>query len=283
MKIDTITDNHMHIDPINGVGIEATKRFNRAGGTCLFLVNKMSKDFGINIRDAGDFERVFDKTIALKEMIRKETDLKVFAVIGVHPAEFVYLCNGLGINRALEVSRDATESAGMKISEGKATAMGEVGRPHFAVSDDIINASNQLLEHAMNVAKEADCAVQLHTESASQALFEDLYKMAKKVRLRPEKIIKHFCGPHVELAKRYGIMPSVLSSNENVRDALRENCRFLLESDYIDDKRRPGAVLGPKTVPRTTLKLIDEDILSSEDAARIHKDNIEKIYGVETD
>ncbi|MFQ5800688.1 MAG: TatD family hydrolase, partial [Candidatus Hydrothermarchaeales archaeon] len=58
-------------------------------------------------------------------------------------------------------------------------------------------------------------------------------------------------------------------------------CRFLLESDYIDDRRRPGAVLGPKTVPKTTLKLIEEGLLSSEDAARIHQDNVERVYGVE--
>ena len=39
----------------------------------------------------------------------------------------------------------------------------------------------------------------------------------------------------------------------------------MLETDYMDDPRRPGAVLGPKTVPKRTQQLIeagmDEEIL----------------------
>jgi len=27
------------------------------------------------------------------------------------------------------------------------------------------------------------------------------------------------------------------------------DCRFMMETDYIDDPEMPGAVLGPKTVP----------------------------------
>ncbi|MFQ5800158.1 MAG: TatD family hydrolase, partial [Candidatus Hydrothermarchaeales archaeon] len=271
MKLDTITDNHMHIDPINGDGIEAVKRFKRAGGTCLFLVNKMSKDLGVNIRGARDFEEVFDRTIALKEKIIKETDLKVFAVIGVHPAEFVFLCDKLGIDRALEITKEAVELAGMKVSEGMATAIGEMGRPHFSVDDKLLEASNELLIHAMEAAKDASCPIQVHAESASRALFEDLSSKAKSIRLKTEKVVKHFCGAHVALAEEYGIMPSVLASKENIMASLK-NPRFFMESDYIDDRRRPGAVLGPKTVPKTTLKLIEEGFLSVEDATRIHKD-----------
>jgi TatD-related deoxyribonuclease len=282
MKLKTITDNHMHIDPVNGVGIEAAKLFKRAGGTCLFLVNKMSKDAGVVVRGPKDFSTVFEHTISIKERIKREVGLEVFAIVGVHPAELVFLCNKFGVERALEIAIGAIEIAGQRVKEGKATALGEIGRPHFEVDANILNATNELLEHSMRVAKEVGCAVQLHTESASEALFKDISTIAKKTGLDSEKVVKHFNGPDVNLAEKYGIMPSVLSSTENVTIAINaKNYRFLLESDYIDDMSRPGAVLGPKTVPRVTKKLVAEGLLSGDDAEKIHKDNVEKVYGVE--
>jgi TatD-related deoxyribonuclease len=282
MKLDAITDNHMHIDPVKGVGIEAAKLFKRAGGTCLFLVNKMSRDTGVVIRESNDFCKVFENTVSIKERIKREVGLEVFAVVGVHPAELVFLCNEFGVERALEIAVGAIDIAGRQVNEGKGTALGEIGRPHFEVDANIIDASNQLLEHAMRVAKEVGCAVQLHTESSSEALFKDISSMAKNTGLDPEKVVKHFNGPEVNLAEKYGIMPSVISSKENATEVLKaKNLRFLLESDYIDDLSRPGAVLGPKTVPRVTKKLVEEGLLSLDDATRIHKDNVEKVYGVE--
>ena len=31
-----------------------------------------------------------------------------------------------------------------------------------------------------------------------------------------------------------------------------------METDYLDDLKRPGAVLGPKTVPKRTQQLVEE-------------------------
>jgi len=39
-----------------------------------------------------------------------------------------------------------------------------------------------------------------------------------------------------------------------------------METDYLDDKTRPGAVLGPKTVPRRTLELLKQGLIDEEDA-----------------
>jgi TatD-related deoxyribonuclease len=281
IKIDYITDNHMHIDPLNGLGLEAAKRFERAGGTCMFLVNKMSKDIGVSIKSASDYNEVFESTIQLKERIIKETNLKVYAVIGVHPAEFVFLSKRFGIKKALEISKKATELAINKISERKATALGEMGRPHFDVEEEVLDASTSLLETAMIMAKEIDCALQLHTEASSPRLFDELARMATEIGFSKFRLVKHFSGPLVKIAEKSGIMPSILSSKENIASSLDQGTRFLMESDYIDDNRRPGAVLGPKTVPRMTLKAVEDGFLSVEGALRIHKDNIEKTYGLE--
>ncbi len=281
MEIEHITDDHMHIDPEKGLGIEAAKQFKRAGGTCLFLVNKMSGDLGVSIRKGRDFERVFSRTIRLAQKVGSETGLQIFSVIGVHPAELVNLCSVHGVAKALMISKEAVDIAGKMITDGRAAALGEMGRPHYEVDEKLSSASNELLVHAMTVASEADCAIQLHTETSSESLFSELSGMAKKAGLEPERVVKHFCGPHPDLGEKYRIMPSIISSKENLREALKKGTRFLMESDYIDDSRRPGAVLGPKTVPRVTHRLIEEGLMTLEDAVRIHKDNVEKTYDVE--
>lgn len=271
----------MHIDPANGMGIEAAKRFKRAGGTCMFLVNKMSRDWNITVSKAADFNGIFEGTIRLGQQISDETGLAVYPVIGVHPAELVYLCSQFGTERALELSMDAVDLAGRLVKESLAAALGEIGRPHYPVEPDVFEASNRLLAHAMSVAKDGGCALQLHTESGSENLFNELSRMAEKTGLNPEKIVKHFSGSDIVQAQKHGVMPSVLSSTENITATLKSNTGFLMESDYIDDLTRPGAVLGPKTVPRLTKKLVEEGLLSLNDAARIHQDNIEKTYGIE--
>jgi TatD-related deoxyribonuclease len=53
---------------------------------------------------------------------------------------------------------------------------------------------------------------------------------------------------------------------------------FFLETDYMDDPRRPGAVLGPKTVPKRTKQLLAEGV--AEDVMwRTHQELPNLVYG----
>jgi TatD-related deoxyribonuclease len=54
----------------------------------------------------------------------------------------------------------------------------------------------------------------------------------------------------------------------------------MMETDYIDDPKRPGAVLGPKTIPKITKTLIERDLLTVEQANIIHKKNPEDTYNI---
>nr|WP_243687842.1 hypothetical protein [Methanobacterium formicicum] len=56
-----------------------------------------------------------------------------------------------------------------------------------------------------------------------------------------------------------------------------------METDYLDDRTRPGAVMGPRTVPRRTRKLINAGLITEEDAYQIHVERVEKLYSVEMD
>jgi len=75
-------------------------------------------------------------------------------------------------------------------------------------------------------------------------------------------------------------MPSVLASKKNIRKAIEKGTRFLMETDYIDDPKRPGAVLGPKTVPRRTIELLENNLATPEEIAIIHQENPQKTYDI---
>jgi TatD-related deoxyribonuclease len=54
-----------------------------------------------------------------------------------------------------------------------------------------------------------------------------------------------------------------------------------MESDYMDENSRPGAVIGPKSVPRATFRLLSGMLITTEDAHRIHVETPGRVYGVE--
>ena len=80
--------------------------------------------------------------------------------------------------------------------------------------------------------------------------------------------------------EKYGIFPSIVASKP-VMEAVKKSLRFVMETDYIDDLKRPSVVLGIKTVPRRTKKLIDSGLLDEEGVYKIHKENIEKLYNID--
>ena len=107
--------------------------------------------------------------------------------------------------------------------------------------------------------------------------------MGKKTGLSPQKIVKHYSPPLILENENFGLMPSVLASRKNIFSAIKKGTRFMMETDYIDDPHRPGAVLGPKTVPRMTMELMEKEMVTEEYILKIHKDNPEKTYAISLD
>jgi TatD-related deoxyribonuclease len=275
------TDNHMHIDPLAGEGIGAVKKFERVGGRYILLVNKMTRDWGLGLKGVGEFETLYQKTIELAREIESRTPVRVFPVLGIHPAEFVHMCETFGMKRAMDIGKGAIKTVKVLVEEGMAHAIGEVGRPHFPVGDEYLEACNELTRFAMEKAAEVDCAIQLHTESIEEGVFEEFAAMAKEAGLRPERVVKHYSPPFISQGETTGIFPSLIASKGNILTALKDGRRFLMESDYIDDLRRPGAVVGPRSVPRVSKYLLEAGLISEADLEKIHIDNVERVYRIE--
>jgi len=276
MSVFPITDHHMHLDP-RFQGVEAAKAFQRAGGTHIFLVSKPSWTIGITINQPGDYRLVFDETVKMAEEVKK-AGVTAFPVLGVHPAAITKMYGRVGLDKTIDLMRAGLDMAAKYVEEGLAVGL-KSGRPHYEVEPVLWDASNELLLHAMELARDAGCPLQLHTETATLENINDIAGMAKKVGLSPEKVIKHFAPPMIQEFEKCGMWPGVLAGKGMIEEALSQGDRFMMETDYIDDPERPGAVLGPKTIPRKTLTLAEE--WGDEIFWKIHKENPEKVYGVE--
>lgn len=269
-----ILDNHIHLDP-KGLAVEGARKFENAGGTHLILVHKPYHHI-----NRTDFELQFDTTQKLAENVRKKTELIVYTALCPHPAQLTGLLKDHSLDKAKEIIKDGIDLAAEYIREGNTLCFGEAGRPHYPVEENVLEAANQLIAYTLELGKELDCAVQFHTEGG-EGSFRDIGSIARKVGFPLEKCVKHFSGPSVLEEENFGLFPSVVSRSKSIVTAISKGNRFFMETDYIDELSRPNVVLPPDTVPKVTIKLWKKGILSEEDINVIHKENPEKVYGIE--
>ena len=264
-----ITDDHIHIDPVNGRGLEAAKDFLRAGGTHIFLVSKPSWALSVYPSRGADYAAVFDATVRVAGLI-EEIGVVVYPVLGVHPAEVSRLSERMSLSDAAEIMKAGIDCAAAYVKEGKAVAL-KSGRPHYEVSPEVWTASNDVLTHALTCAAECGCALQIHAESGPCT---DVADMARDTGFPVERVVKHYGSPDTPLH------PSLIAKHEAIPLLARERRAFTLESDFMDENSRPGAVIGPKSVPRYTFQLLRDNLITEEDCFRIHAETVARVYGV---
>ena len=269
-----ILDNHLHLDPVNGRGADAAADFADAGGTHLNVLNKPSWNLVGEVSDEGGFREAFDLTIEVTERADERLPGRAWPVLGVHPALISQLLDrGYDPDGAAELMKAGLDVAAEYVASGPALAI-KSGRPHYEVDDAVWNASNGVMRHAFARAAEVGCAVQLHTEGGEE--FGTVAEWAEAEGLPRSRVVKHYSGGYVE-----GPIPSVISHNDELERACGGEWPFFMETDFIDDPDRPGAVLGPKTVPKRTRWLAE----SGHGAAlyRAHVETPASVYGIDTE
>ncbi len=241
-----VFDNHLHLQ-LHGENVEAAKRFKKAGGTHFNLTNVPDYSHPF---DENYYAKIYETTLSLAEKVRKEVGIGVLVTIGPYPVDMVHLVEkGMKLEEAKEFLLRGLEIAEKYIEEGRANAIGEIGRPHFPVGDEIWEASNEVILEGMKIAKSLKVPVVLHTESATEKTWKEIAEMADKAGISRDMVIKHYSPPVVD-ERNFGIFPSVIASRKNVREAIKQGTRFLLETDFMDEPTRPNAVLPIESVPK---------------------------------
>lgn len=268
-----ILDDHLHLDPVNGRGVKAAEEFAAAGGTHLLVLNKPSWYYGVDVSDAEDFRVAFEHTL---EVTRRATAVipgRAWAVLGVHPALVSQLTErGFSPEEAHDLMQAGLDVAAESVESGAALAL-KSGRPHYDVSDRVWDASNAVMRHAFSLGSLHDCAVQLHTEGGEE--FTDVSQWAVDAGMDRHRVVKHYSAGRLS-----GPTPSVLADKEELLRATKAGEPFMMETDFLDDPDRPGAVLGPKTVPRRSSWLREQGHEAALEIA--HVETPRRVYDIDT-
>ena len=274
--LDTpVLDNHLHLDPRHGRGIDAVDDFVRLGGTHLLVVNKPSWLLDVDVEEPEDFRAVFEETVDAVAAATEALPGRAWPVLGVHPGLVSRLVDDRGFSpgEARELMSGGIDVASEFVEAGRALAL-KSGRPHYDVSDAVWEASNAVTRHAFERAAGIGCAVQLHTEASED--LTDLANAAESVGLDPNRVVKHYAAGRLA-----GPIPSVMSEKDRLKRAAESGEPFVMETDFVDDPDRPGMVLGPKTVPRRVRWLLESGY--EEAVRRAHVETPAAVYGIDTE
>ena len=270
-----VYDNHIHMSP-SGRNVDALKEFQAAGGTGLTLVTLPYKE--VQISKGEDFACSYEITYGLAERARECTDLEINIAVGPYPVLIIPLADAYGLERAEEMLMKGMDDAARDVAEGRAVAIGEIGRPHFPVSQEIWDASNRVLLHGMELARENDCPVIIHCESEADT-DRSLAELADMAGLDRGLVVKHSSPPWVTDEETHGVMPSIPASKSNLKEALSKGTdRFMIETDYIDDPEKPGAIMSVNTVPKKVAAWVANGQVPEESIYRICRDIPDSLY-----
>ena len=271
-----VVDHHCHLSP-RGEGVDAARRFRTAGGTHLFLATQNYSEAVPRTLD--DYLSQFETTESLARRIREEVGVVVYPVVAPYPVDLVHVAPAIGVPAALELQKRALDLAGLWVRERRAVALGEVGRPHFPVEPEVASAVEEAFRHAFRVARESDCPLVVHSADLDPTGFAELAARAAEAGLRTERVVKHYARQRLAPLDRNSVTPSYLARRELFRDVLHDRGPWFLETDFLDDPSRPGAVLDLATIPRRAQSLADGP---PEEAERLwvpFAESVEKVYG----
>jgi len=282
-----ILDQHIHLDRSNRF-LDAVTEFVGAGGTGIMLVHKpgFSSDLPT---DLDGYRAAYSDTLGMAEEVRAAFGIGVGTVLGPHPVAWEHQTESLGLERATELHLEAVGLALDHIDAGDAVCLGEVGRPHYPVSDETWSAANEMLREVMALAAGAGISIQLHVEDNGETTCREIAALCDEAGLARDRAIRHYAPADVGTDFTHGLAATVSvgrgSVEALVETAVNANAPWGMETDFLDDPRRPGAVLGPKTVPKRTQQLCaallaadwDEDEVSGL-MSSIHSDWPAQLY-----
>jgi len=271
-----VIDHHCHLSP-DGEGVRAAARFRAAGGTHLFLATQNYARRPLTTPD--DYRRQYESTESLARRVREETGVTVYVVLAPYPVDLVEAAGAVGVPAALEVHRQALDLAGRWVRDHRAVALGEVGRPHFPVDAAVEEAGNDAFAHALAVARDVGCPVVVHSADLDPPAYRRLADEAARAGVPAGKVVKHYARQRAAPTDTAGVVPSYLARRELVREAIDDPAPWFLETDFLDDPARRGAVLDLETVPRRAKAIAEAPDGSPERLWKPFVESVERVYG----
>lgn len=276
------SDAHTHSNPVQGLGMsKIARKFASKGGWLIVVVSLPPYHYGISEPGPQAYERVIEILNQEAEIARAH-GLKTVRLAGFHPAEIdEYYRRGIGGKDLYELVDKIASLYERALKEGLIDGIGEIGRQHYAVPPDRIIMAEIAMIRFMEVARDYNAVVHFHLEQGGWVTVYSVTKLLERTGLPKNKAIVHHASHETaKYAEHHGVPYTLPIKKFEYKDYIAVSSLAMIESDYIDDPRRPGVSAYPWEIPVKISEMLSGGQLSEEDAYRLMVDNPSRIYSV---
>jgi TatD-related deoxyribonuclease len=277
-------DAHCHSSPRGLGAARIAEKFRGVGGWFVALVTLPPWHYIDDFKPTIEcYRRAID--VFLRECNEaRRAGLKVACLAGFHPAEVDKLIGmGLKPEQVLDLGFQVLKIVEQLCREGVIDGVGEIGRQHYKTMPERFAIAENIMLKGVEIARDYDCIVHLHLENAGPATVDTTLNLVRLTGIKLEKLIFHHASLRVaKRALEAGARATIPGKLELLRAAFTSlPPSFMVESDYIDDPRRPCVSSCPWDIVEAQKKLLRERVVGEDAVARVNIDNIVEVYGVE--
>jgi len=277
-------DAHLHSNPLRGIGLRSiVKNFKAVGGWFLAIVSLPPSHYGLG-SSYDDYVRGIE--ILMRECrIAKEEGVKTKCLAGIHPADLEKLVNSqsLKYDEVINLALKILNYISKLIKSGVLDGIGEVGRPHYKTTPEGYVVNELVLHHALRLAKDLHSIVHLHLEQGGILTVLSMTDLLESISLSKDLVLLHHMDIKTAMnAEGVSLRYTLCGKLQLLREGFKKlKPTYMIESDFIDDPRRPGVAAYPWEIVENQLLLLKEGLVSEDYLFKLNVDNIVKFYGVE--
>jgi len=279
-SIIPIADAHCHLNPLKGIGIKSLgRKFKDRGGWYLGIVSLSPSHLGLESSLDG-YRKTFSITAEFcRELNQVEVKYRIH--LGFHPAEVDKLMNlGFSAKQTLELGLKVIDMACSMIERGIAHGLGEVGIQHYKTSKERLRIAEEIMKYSLMRAKDLKVPIHLHLDQNIMTITK-VKKLATEIGCHLRNIVIHHVTLELlEKTLELGFSTTIVGKIGNLTAVCERNLVTLVESDYLDDPKRPGAVIVPWSICRSWRKLLSRGICDEEFAYKVNVDEITRLYKI---
>ncbi|MEM0501288.1 MAG: TatD family hydrolase [Ignisphaera sp.] len=277
-------DGHLHSNPVKGLGAKnIAQRFKASDGWFMVLVSLPPHHYNLT-SDFDGYVKSIEILISECSTLRSY-GIETLCLAGIHPADIEEMINrdARSAKSIIELAIRVLDYISQLVKNGTIDGFGEVGRPHYKALPEAFSVNNIIMRYALTLARDLNAYIHLHLEQGGYATVRDVYEVLRMLNIDSRRVILHHLDIRTALeAENYGLHYTIPGKYPILREAIRRlPPSYIVESDFIDDPRRPGVSSYPWDAVENQKKLLSGNLTDSEYITKINIENVVKIYGVE--
>jgi len=276
------SDTHLHVNPVRGLGAEKiAKKFKREGGWFMAIVALPPYYYGFEEMTVESYMRVVE-LISREAIKARELGLEVARFMGIHPAEIdEYYKRGVRGEKLYSILSRVLKLVENAVRNGLIDGIGEVGRQHYTTSPERFVFSETLMREAMILARDLRVPLQLHLEQGGFITVLSVKTLIDSLGVSSRQIILHHTNTETSSWASNYKLPFTAPVKYFDKEYLKSGVEYcMIESDFLDDPRRPGVSAYPWDIPVIVRNLLVKSVMNEEQAYRILVDNVVKYMNV---